>query len=63
MITTDEKGDYTFDITILQTDGTTKYEMTVFRDGVLDQDPRLFDTIAELVRWVGFVLEWADANR
>ena len=59
MIAVRDMKDFNFEVVIVEVDGLAQYEMTVYRDGVLDQDPTLFETSGDVARWIRFVLDWA----
>jgi hypothetical protein len=59
MIAVRNLKDFTFHIVVVEVDNLEQYEMTVFRDNVLEHDPKLFETSGDVARWIRYILDWS----
>jgi len=49
--------DYQFNVEVVLNEGRPAYELTIYRGGELDQGPRLYNDISEVLSWIDHQLE------
>jgi hypothetical protein len=50
---------FEFHVEVVLDEGKIRYELTIHRDGELDQGPRLLNDVQEVLSWIDHQLEMA----